>query len=89
MIFSSLQEVSRFKTVRNSRSHVLYEAVSEWLKWLECEHGIGGKDSPVCHIPELNHVQDALEKNKKMWYFKLTSPTPEQSQGGNLGAQDS
>jgi len=46
------------------------KAFPKGLKWIECERGIGGKNSPVRYIPE----QDALEKNKKTTYFKLTLP---------------
>eukprot|EP00804_Cyclotella_cryptica_P007457 CCRYP_002651-RA/>CCRYP_002651-RA protein AED:0.48 eAED:1.00 QI:0/0/0/1/1/1/2/0/188 len=42
------------------------------LKWIECERGMG--DSPIRYIPEQDPVQDALEKNKKTTYFKLTLP---------------
>jgi hypothetical protein len=50
------------------------KAFPKWLKWIECEHGIRGKNSPVCYIPEQDPVQDALEKNKQTTYFKLTLP---------------
>ena len=50
------------------------KSVPEGLKWIECERGIGGKNSPVRYIPEQDPVQDALEKNKKTTYFKLTLP---------------
>ena len=38
---------------------------------LECEHGIGGKNSPICYIPKKDPVQEALEKNNKTNYTKL------------------
>jgi hypothetical protein len=41
---------------------------------VQCERGIGGKNSPVRYIPEQDPVQDALEKNKKTTYVKLTLP---------------
>jgi hypothetical protein len=44
------------------------------LKWIECEQGVGGKNSPICYIPEQDLVQDALEKSKKTTYLKLTLP---------------
>eukprot|EP00804_Cyclotella_cryptica_P020486 CCRYP_019797-RA/>CCRYP_019797-RA protein AED:0.38 eAED:0.38 QI:0/-1/0/1/-1/1/1/0/113 len=50
------------------------KAFPEGLKWIECEHGIGGKNSPVGYIPEQDPVQDALAKTKKTTYFKLTLP---------------
>eukprot|EP00804_Cyclotella_cryptica_P007465 CCRYP_002661-RA/>CCRYP_002661-RA protein AED:0.40 eAED:1.00 QI:0/-1/0/1/-1/1/1/0/374 len=50
------------------------KAFPEGLKWVECERGIGGKNSPVRYIPEQDPVQDALEKTKKTTYFKLTLP---------------
>ena len=39
---------------------------------VECKHGMGGKNAPICYIPEQDLVQDALEKTKKTTYFKLT-----------------
>ena len=33
---------------------------------------MGGKNSPICYIPEQVHVEDALKKSKKTTYFKLT-----------------
>eukprot|EP00804_Cyclotella_cryptica_P006157 CCRYP_020820-RA/>CCRYP_020820-RA protein AED:0.47 eAED:0.47 QI:159/1/0.5/1/0/0/2/0/56 len=50
------------------------KASPKGLKWVECERGIGGKNSPVRYIPEQDPVQDALEKTKKTTYFKLTLP---------------
>ena len=44
------------------------------LKMVECEGGVGGKNSPICYIPEQDPIQDALEKSKKTTYFKLTLP---------------
>jgi hypothetical protein len=43
-------------------------------KLLECKWGIGGKNSPICYIPEKDPVQAALKKNKKTKYFKLMLP---------------
>eukprot|EP00804_Cyclotella_cryptica_P007807 CCRYP_001401-RA/>CCRYP_001401-RA protein AED:0.43 eAED:1.00 QI:0/0/0/1/0/0.5/2/0/261 len=50
------------------------KAFPKGLKWIECERGMGGKNSPVRYIPEQDPVQDALGKNKKTTYFKLTLP---------------
>ena len=44
------------------------------LKLLECERGIGGKNLPIRYIPKKDPVQEALERNKKTNYFKLTLP---------------
>ena len=48
------------------------KSVPEGLKLLECERGIGGKNSPIRYIPEKDPVQEALEKTKITNYFKLT-----------------
>ena len=48
--------------------------VPEQLKLSDCKRGVGGKNSPIRYIPEKNPVQEALEKNKKTNYFKLTLP---------------
>jgi hypothetical protein len=50
------------------------KAFPDGLKWIECERGIGGKNSPIRYIPEQDPVQDALAKDKKTTYFKLTLP---------------
>eukprot|EP00804_Cyclotella_cryptica_P014523 CCRYP_004822-RA/>CCRYP_004822-RA protein AED:0.00 eAED:0.00 QI:22/-1/0/1/-1/1/1/0/85 len=50
------------------------KAIPKGLNWVECEYGIGGKNSPVCYITEQDPMQDVLEKNKKTTYFKLTLP---------------
>ena len=50
------------------------KAFSKRVKWIECKGGVGGKHSPVPYIPEQDPVQDALEKNKKNTYVKLTLP---------------
>ena len=42
----------------------------EGLQYIECEHGIGVKNSPICYIPEQDPIQEALET--KTTYFKLT-----------------
>ena len=48
------------------------KAIPKGLKWMECEHGVGGKNFPMCYIPKQDPMQDALEKNRKTTYFKLT-----------------
>ena len=50
------------------------KAFFEGLKWIECKCGIGRKNSPSRYIPEQDPVQDALAKDKKTTYFKLTLP---------------
>ncbi len=50
------------------------KSVPEGLKLSECERGVGGKNSPIRYIPEKDSVQEALEKSKKINYFKLTLP---------------
>ena len=39
------------------------KSVPEGLKLMKCERAIRGKISPICYIPEKDHVQEALEKN--------------------------
>ena len=39
----------------------LSKAVPEGLKSVECERGIGGKNSPIRYIPEQDPIQEALE----------------------------
>ena len=46
----------------------------ERLKVVECEPAVGGKNAPICYIPEQDPVQDALENTKKTTYFKSTLP---------------
>ena len=41
----------------------------------ECKRGIGGKNSPIHYIPKSDPIQEALEKKKKVTYFKLTLPS--------------
>ena len=50
------------------------KSVPKGLKLSECERGVGGKNSPIRYIPEKDPVQEALEKSKKINYFKLTLP---------------
>jgi len=47
------------------------KSVPKGLQLLECERGVGGKNSPIRYIPEKDPVQEALEKTKKTNYFKL------------------
>ena len=51
------------------------KSVPEGLKLSECERAIGGKNSHIRYIPESDPVQEALEKKKKVTYFKLTLPS--------------
>eukprot|EP00804_Cyclotella_cryptica_P002680 CCRYP_009594-RA/>CCRYP_009594-RA protein AED:0.31 eAED:0.31 QI:0/-1/0/1/-1/1/1/0/84 len=66
------------------------KAIPKGLKWVECEGGVGGKNSPIRYIPEQDPVQDALAKDKKTTYFKLTLPnTGNEVKGGSIGVRDS
>ena len=47
------------------------KSVSKGLKLLECEWGVGGKNSPIRYIPEKDPVQEVLKKCKMNNYFKL------------------
>eukprot|EP00804_Cyclotella_cryptica_P023073 CCRYP_000323-RA/>CCRYP_000323-RA protein AED:0.46 eAED:0.51 QI:0/-1/0/1/-1/1/1/0/141 len=49
------------------------KAIPEGLKWVECE-GAWREELPIRYIPEQDPVQDALAKDKKTTYFKLTLP---------------
>jgi hypothetical protein len=51
------------------------KSVPKGLKLTEGERSIGGKNSPICYIPKSDPVQEALEKKKKVTYFKLTLPS--------------
>ena len=46
----------------NLRAMSSAKAFPEGLKWIECERGVGGKNSPIRYIPEQDPVQDVLEK---------------------------
>ncbi len=48
--------------------------ISKGLKLVECKHGVGRENSPICYIPKQDPVQDALEKTKRTTYFKQTLP---------------
>lgn len=50
------------------------KTVPKGLKWIECKRGILGKNFLMRYIPEQDPMQEALEKNKKTTYFKLTLP---------------
>ena len=50
------------------------KSVPEGLKLSECVQGVRGKNSPIHYIPEKDPVQEALKKNKRTNYFKLTLP---------------
>lgn len=39
--------------------------VPEGLKYVECKHGAGGMDPPMCYIPKDYTLQDALGKKNK------------------------
>ena len=42
---------------------------------MECEHGVGGKNSPICYIPKQDPIQEALETKHQPTSFKLTLPS--------------
>ena len=41
------------------------KAFPEGRKWIECERGVGGKNSPICYIPEQDPVQDPSRRQKR------------------------
>jgi hypothetical protein len=51
-------------------------SVPKWLKYIECNCGIEGKNSPMCYVPKQSLIEDVLEtktKTKtKTAYFKVT-----------------
>jgi hypothetical protein len=51
------------------------KSVPKGLKLSKCQHGIGGKNSPISYIPESDPIQEALEKKKKVTYFKFSLPS--------------
>ncbi len=51
---------------------LLSKAVPEGLKSVECEHGVGGKNSPICYIQEQDPIQEALETKHQPMSFKLS-----------------
>ena len=50
------------------------ELIPKGLKLVELKHGMGEKNSPIRYFPKQDPVQDALNKTKKIAYFKLTLP---------------
>ena len=53
---------------------LLSKAVPEGLKSVECERGVGGKNSPIRYIPEQDPIQEALETKHQPTSFKLSFP---------------
>ena len=56
------------------RKMSLKNEVPEVLKSVECKHGVGGKNSPICYIPEQYPIQDALETKNQPTPLKFTLP---------------
>ena len=54
---------------------LLSKAVPEGLKSVECERGIGGKNSPIRYIPEQDPINEALETKHQPTTFKLSLPS--------------
>ncbi len=54
---------------------LLFKEVPEGPKNVECECGIGGKNSPICYIPEHEPIQEAHEMKKQPMSFKLILPS--------------
>jgi hypothetical protein len=52
----------------------LKKAVPEGLKSVECERGVGGKNSPIHYIPEHDPIQDVLETKNQPTPLKFTLP---------------
>ena len=55
---------------------LLSTAEPEGLKSVEYEHGVGGKNSPICYIPEQDPIQEALET--KLLPHSLSSALPQE-----------
>jgi hypothetical protein len=53
----------------------LAKALPKGLKSMECERGIGGKNSPIRYIPEQDPIQEALKTKHQPPSFKLTLPS--------------
>ncbi len=53
----------------------LSKAVQEGLKNVECERGVGGKNSTIRYIPEQDPIQEALETKHQPTSFKLSLPS--------------
>ncbi len=51
---------------------LLSKAFPEGLKHVKCEHGIGGKNSPIRYILEQDPIQEALETKHQPTSFKLS-----------------
>eukprot|EP00804_Cyclotella_cryptica_P008289 CCRYP_016489-RA/>CCRYP_016489-RA protein AED:0.39 eAED:1.00 QI:0/0/0/1/1/1/2/0/392 len=49
------------------------KAIPEGLKWVECEHGIGGKNSPIRYIPEQDSCRMPSRRTKDH-LFQADSP---------------
>ena len=47
------------------------KTVPEGCKTVEYECGMGGKNYPICFIPEQDLIQDALKTKTKTTHFKL------------------
>ena len=54
---------------------LLSKAVPEGLKSVECERGVGGKNSPIRYILEQDPIQEALETKHQLTSFKLSLPS--------------
>ena len=54
---------------------LLSKAVPEGLKSVECERGVGGKNSPIRYILEQDPIQEALETKHQPTSFKLSLPS--------------
>jgi hypothetical protein len=48
--------------------------VSKGLKYVECKHGTGGKNSAFRYVPEQDLIQDALKTKTKTMHFKFMLP---------------
>ena len=62
------------------------KAVPEGLQWIECEWGIGGKNSLICYIPKQDPVQDATSSWPSL---TLTQGMSSRWQFGHLGLPSS
>ena len=54
---------------------LLSKAVPEGLNRVECERGVGGKNSLIRYIPEQDPIQEALETKHQPTSFKLSLPS--------------
>jgi hypothetical protein len=39
----------------------LSKAVPDGMKTIECEHVVGGKNTPICYIPKQYPIQDVIK----------------------------